>query len=153
MQQPEIRKLTHEDEIPYHLLYLADESITAVADYIHRGEMYMGQVNGEIIGIYVLLPTRPFTIELINLAVDEAYQGKGYGKALIRHAIETAKEKGYKVLEVGTGNAGIGQLALYQKCGFTIYGEDMDFFEKHYDHPIFENGIQCLHMIRMKMDL
>lgn len=57
------------------------------------------------------------------------------------------------MLEVGTGNAGISQLALYQKCGFTIIEIDFDFFRKNYTESIFENGIEYRHMVRLGMDL
>ncbi|MFR9164982.1 MAG: GNAT family N-acetyltransferase [Dysgonomonas sp.] len=153
MKDIKIRKLKEEDEIPYDLLYLADPSKEAVGDYLERGFCYVAEIGNIVIGVYVLLPTRPFTAELVNLAVDEDYQNKGLGKMLVNHAIDTAKNLNYKVLEVGTGNAGIGQLALYQKCGFTIVSVDFDFFKRHYSEPIFENGIECEHMIRMRMDL
>lgn len=148
-----IEVLKDTDEIPYELLYLADPSEKAVADYLRRGTCYIGYLNNKVVAEYVLLPTRPFTVELVNLAVNEEYQGKGYGKRMIQHAIEISRKEEYNVLEVGTGNAGIGQLALYQKCGFTITSVDVDFFRKHYAEPIFENGIECQHMIRMSMDL
>lgn len=144
---------TGTEEIPFNLLFLADPSEEAVQYYLERGYCYVGWLNDEIIGEYVLLPTRPFTIELVNLAVDERYQNKGFGKKLIAHAIGIATEKGFQTLEVGTGNAGIGQLALYQKCGFTMTSIDFDFFRKHYPEPIFENGIECRHMVRLTMDL
>ena len=149
----EIKQLNKNNAIPYELLYLADPSEEAVKDYLNRGVCYTGLINDEIIGVYVLLPTRPFTIELVNLAVKDEFQGNGYGKELIRHAIEIAESHHYNTLEVGTGNAGISQLALYQKCGFRITSVDLDFFRKHYDEPIFENGIECRDMIRLSMDL
>ena len=59
------------------------------------------------------------------------------------------KKKGYKKIEIGTGNSSLGQLALYQKCGFRITGIDIDFFIRCYQEEIFENGIQCRDMIRL----
>ena len=53
-------------------------------------------------------------------------------------------QRGCKTIEVGTGNFSLGQLVLYQKCGFKIAGVDSDFFIiKHYSDEIFENWIQC----------
>ena len=69
------------------------------------------------------------------------------------NAIEVAKSKGFKTIEVGTGNSSIEQLALYQKCGFRITGVDLDFFIRHYSEEIYENGIQCRDMIRLSKDL
>ncbi|WP_390620959.1 GNAT family N-acetyltransferase [Brevibacillus massiliensis] len=103
--------------------------------------------------MYVLLPTRPGTVELVNIAVDEQHKGKGIGKRLVTHAIQQAKFKGYKTIEVGTGNSSIGQLALYQKCRFRITGIDRDLFVRHYPQEIFEQGIQCRDMVRLSRDL
>ncbi|MNG24624.1 putative N-acetyltransferase YvbK [compost metagenome] len=89
----------------------------------------------------------------MNVAVDEKHQGKGAGKQLVKHAVQIAAELGYKTIEVGTGNSGMGQLALYQKCGFRIIGIDRDFFVRHYNEKIFENGMQVIDMIRLSQDL
>ena len=133
---------------------LADESEKLVREYVSRGKCYVLDLNGSIIGIYVLLiATRPETVEIVNVAVDEGYHGKGYGKQLVLHAIEMAKREGYKTIEIGTGNSAFIQLALYQKCGFRITSIDRDFFIKHYSEPIFENGIQIIDMVRLTQDL
>ena len=149
-----IERLKDKEHAPYHLLNLADPSDKAVKDYLNRGFCYVAcNAEKQVIGVYVLLQTRPFTVELVNLAVDEEYQGQGYGKRLVAHAINEARDMGFDVLEVGTGNAGTKQLALYQKTGFSISSIDFDFFRKHYPEPIWENGIECRHMIRLSMDL
>ncbi len=149
-----IEKLKEKEVPPYHLLNLADPSDKAVKDYLERGECYIAcNANKEVIGVYVLLRTRPFTIELVNVAVDEVHRGNGYGRKLVEHAIEQARLDGFEVEEVGTGKSSTNQLALYQKAGFNITSIDYDFFRKHYSEPIWENGIECRHMIRMSMDL
>jgi len=153
MENVEIRKLKEDEDIPYELLLLADPSIEIVDEYIHRGECFAAHYANEIVGAYVLIKTRPLTFELVNIAVDEKYQGKGIGKKLILDAVKRAREGKAKVLEVGTGNSSLGQLALYQKCGFRISGIDRDFFTKHYSEKIIENGIKCLDMIRLSMEL
>jgi ribosomal protein S18 acetylase RimI-like enzyme len=112
-----------------------------------------GEVNNEVVGVYVLLETRPETVELVNVAVREDMQGKGIGKQLVLHAVETARQLGFRTMELGTGNSSISQLGLYQKCGFRIVGVDVDYFVRHYQQPIFENGIQCRDMVRLRRDL
>lgn len=148
-----IRVLNKEEWYPMRLLLLADPEEHVVQDYIRRSKCFVKELDGNIVGTYVLLPTRPKTVELINIAVDESYQNKGIGKELINHAITMSKELGYQTLEIGTGNSSIAQLYLYQKCGFRIVGIDKDFFTRHYKEPIFENGLQCRDMIRLKQDL
>ena len=135
------------------LLLLADPSKEFVLEYMKRGECFVAEIEQQTVGIYVLLPTRPKTVELVNVAVAVKQQGRGIGKQLIVNAMKTAKAKGYKTIEIGTGNSSIGQLALYQKCGFRIIGVDLDFFVRHYSEEIFENGIQCKDMIRLAKDL
>lgn len=144
-----IRKLNIDERPPMGLLLLADPSRKIVEEYIQRGQCFVAESNDQVIGCYVLLETRPETVELVNIAVEEIFQGKGIGKKLVMNAIEVAKSKGYKTIELGTGNSSISQLALYQKCGFRITGVDIDFFTKHYTEDIFENGIQCRDMIRL----
>ncbi|WP_057766843.1 GNAT family N-acetyltransferase [Cytobacillus praedii] len=149
----QIRRLNTTEKAPMNLLLLADPSRKLVEDYVNRGECYVIEKSKEIIGVYVLLSTRPETVELVNVAVSEIEQGNGIGKKLILDAIYRSKEKGYKTIEIGTGNSSVGQLALYQKCGFRITGVDTDFFIRHYEEDIFENGIWCRDMIRLSQDL
>ena len=49
------------------LLLLADESEESVADYAGRGTTYVARRDGEILGQYVFLHTRPFTAEVVNI--------------------------------------------------------------------------------------
>ncbi|TCJ04366.1 GNAT family N-acetyltransferase [Cytobacillus praedii] len=149
----QIRRLNTTEKAPMNLLLLADPSRKLVEDYVNRGECYVIEKSKEIIGVYVLLSTRPETVEVVNVAVSEIEQGNGIGKKLILDAIHRSKEKGYKTIEIGTGNSSVGQLALYQKCGFRITGVDTDFFIRHYEEDIFENGIWCRDMIRLSQDL
>lgn len=149
----DIRILNKDENPPMDLLLLADPSRNIVEEYLKRGDCFITEYDNQVIGVYVLLPTRPETVELVNVAVAEEHQGRGIGKELVMNAIQLAKEKGYKTIEIGTGNSSIAQLALYQKCGFRITGIDIDYFIKHYQEKIFENGIQCRDMIRLSQDL
>ena len=99
----------------------------------------------------MLLPTRPGTAELVYVAVDESYQKKGLGKQLVLHAVEEARARGYKTIEIGTATTSELPIALYQRCGFHITYIDEGFFIRHYDEPIMENGIQVKDMVRMAL--
>ncbi|HEY4429697.1 MAG TPA: GNAT family N-acetyltransferase [Paenibacillus sp.] len=149
----QIRKLNAEEQPPLHLLLLADPSPSLVEAYLKRGQCFVAEVENCVIGVYVLLQTRPETVELVNIAVDENHQSKGIGKQLVYHAIQNASLIGAKTIEIGTGNSSVGQLALYQKCGFRITGVDRDFFIRHYSEEIVENGIKVVDMIRLSLDI
>ena len=142
-----------EDNYPMELLLLADPSEKLVKAYLQKGQCYIVEEDDQIIGVYVLLSLNDQAVEIINIAVHEAHQGKGIGKAMLLDAIERARKQGYLRMEIGTGNSSIGQLALYQKCGFRISEIRKDFFSLHYEEEIIENGIPCLDMIRLTREL
>ena len=139
--------------IPNDLLLLSDPLEEVISEYIHLSTKFIARINTKIVGALLLLRTRPRTMEIMNISVYEEYQNKGIGKKLINKAIEYAIENKIKVLEIGTGNPGVMQMMLYQKCGFRIVGVELDYFRKNHDEKIFENGIECRDMIRMKMEL
>jgi len=140
-------------DIPMDLLLLADPSEEMIEEYLHAGQCYVARHEGDIVGVIVLLKTRPKTLEIMNIAVKEEHQRKGIGKQLLEFATEMAKEERIHTLEISAGNSGVQQLLLYQKCGFRIVGVDADFFRRHYPERIYENGIECRDMIRLKMEL
>ncbi|MVP00845.1 GNAT family N-acetyltransferase [Paenibacillus lutrae] len=148
-----IRQLAAGEQPPMDLLLSADPSEVIVEEYLRRGQCFIALMKETVIGEYVLLPTRPETIELVNVAVAEEYQGQGVGKNLVNHAVKQARDSGYRTIEVGTGNSSVDQLALYQKCGFRMTGIDRDFFIRHYPEEIYENGIQVRDMVRLSQDL
>ncbi|MNK45615.1 putative N-acetyltransferase YvbK [compost metagenome] len=135
------------------LLLEADPSEDRIASYLGRSASYVAESEGEVIGVVVLLPTRPETVELVNVAVAPAWRGRGIGKQLVMEAIRIATREGYREIEVGTGNSSLDQLALYQKCGFRINGIEIDHFVRHYSEPIVENGIPCRDMVRLARTL
>ena len=148
-----IIKLEKHTEKTMNLLLLADPSKEAINDYIKRGECYVACYNDSIVGICILIDTRPLTKEIVNVSVEENYQRKGIGKSLILDAIDRSRKSNVKVLEIGTGNSSLHQLGLYQKCGFRICSIDKDFFKLHYNEKIIENGIECRDMIRLSLEL
>ncbi len=148
-----IRRLRAGEGYPISLLLQADPCEEVVRSYIRRGQCFVAARDAQTVGVYVLIDTRPQTVELVNVAVAEAERGQGIGKRLVCHAIDTARSMGCRTVEVGTGNSSLGQLALYQKCGFRMVGIDTDFFIRHYPDPIYENGIQCRDMVRLSLYL
>ena len=150
----DIREIHSVEELPYDLLAEADPSREAVDDYTRRGKCY-GAYNSDdrLVGVCVLLRTRPFTMEVVNLAVHADFQRQGIGKSLIEYTKHKSRSERCTVLEVGTANAGTGQLAFYQKCGFEIDGIDRDFFRRNYPDPIWEAGQLLTDMIYLRRRL
>jgi hypothetical protein len=63
-----------------------------------------------------------------------------------------ARSSGAGCVTVGTGNSSVGPLMFYQRNGFRITGIEQDFF-KAYDPPIFEDGVRCLDLIRLSLEI
>jgi ribosomal protein S18 acetylase RimI-like enzyme len=148
-----IRPLRPGETPPWDLLLMADPSRRQVEAYLADGLCFVAFLGQEAIGEFVLRETGPGTYEMMNLAVAESRQGQGWGKKLVQTAIAQARQLGATTLELGTGNSSLNQLALYQKCGFRIVGVDRDYFTRHYDEEIIENGIRCTDMIRLALTL
>lgn len=148
----EIRELNKDEEIPYDLLLIADPSKANVDAYVLQSIIYVADLKGKSIGCYVLHVDNE-SAEIKNIAVDQKHQGKGIGTILLNDAITKAINLKLKKIIIGTGNSSIGQLHLYQKVGFRITSIIPDFFRKHYDELIMENGIECRDMIVLTKQL
>ena len=135
----------------WELLLLADPSKKRVKNYISESEIFVALSENRGIGIAVL-SVNADEFELKNIAVQPSSQGKGIAKALVSVVADRAKELGAECLLVGTGNSSLDQLGLYQKCGFRMFAVKHNFFAD-YDPPIFENGIRCLDLVCLKLEL
>ncbi|UJF27322.1 GNAT family N-acetyltransferase [Planococcus sp. 107-1] len=146
----DIRLLAKGEEPPMELLLEADPSEKLIRLYLAEGHCYVAELDGRVIGVYVLLPLSESAAEIKNIAVAEMERGKGYGNRLIEHALDEARKAGFRHVEIGTGNSSFAQLALYHKCGFRMKSIDRDFFTRNYPEPIIENGLECRDMVRLE---
>ena len=65
-----------------------------------RGRVFVLRRNGAIVGMINLLFTIStaeggFVVVLEDLVIHKEYQGKGYGRKLLQHAIDFAKQKNF----------------------------------------------------------
>ncbi|CEG24106.1 putative N-acetyltransferase YvbK [Planococcus massiliensis] len=146
----DIRQLAKSEAPPMDLLLEADPSEKMVRLYLDEGQCYVAEVNSRVVGVYVLMPLSEAAAEIKNIAVAETERGKGYGKRMIKHALDEARKAGFRHVEIGTGNSSFEQLALYQKCGFRMKSIDRGFFTRNYPEPIVENGLMCQDMVRLE---
>ena len=62
------------------------------------------------------------SIELERIYIKQTFQGNGYGKLLIDHAVKVGKKNGMKVLWLGVWEKNLKAIKFYEKCGFHIFG-------------------------------
>ena len=146
----EIRKVERDKKRYLDLLLLADEQEDMIDRYLERGTMYVLEDDG-VRAECVVTDEGNGVLELKNLAVGPAFQGKGYGKAMVDFLIRTYKEQ-YTVLQVGTGDSP-STIPFYEACGFRRHHLVKDFFIDHYDHPIYECGVQLVDMVYLQREL
>lgn len=132
------------------LLLLADEQEDMIEHYLYRGTMYLLDDHG-IKGECVITDEGNGILEIKNLAVEPEFQGRGYGRAMIDHIAGKYKDR-FSVLQVGTGDSPL-TIPFYEKCGFVRSHYIKNFFTDHYDHPIYEGGIQLVDMIYLRRTL
>ncbi|MDP5272632.1 GNAT family N-acetyltransferase [Chengkuizengella axinellae] len=145
-----LSKVTFDDYNHYlDLLVLADESEEIVKSYLYEGHLFAAiDLSGNCVGVSLIIEDGTETIEIKNMAVTPSQQGKGYGKEMIKLICELYKQKGFKVITVGTANSSINNLAFYQKCGFRITHVRRNFFA-NYPEEIWEDGIRALDMVML----
>ena len=146
----EIRKVETDKKRYLDLLLLADEQEDMIDRYLERGIMYVLEDDG-VRAECVVSDEGNGILELKNIAVAPAAQGRGYGKAMVDFLIRTYKGQ-YAVLQVGTGDSP-STIPLYEACGFYRHHLVKNFFTDHYDHPIYECGVQLVDMMYLQRKL
>lgn len=102
------------------------------ANYLHIG--CVEQLDDKLVGGLLLAPVDNEEIRMMQVAVDNKYQGEGIGRDLVKYAIKRAKEAGYDKLIM---HAMLSVIGFYEKLGFH---QDGDIFE--------ENGITFAKMVK-----
>lgn len=132
------------------LLFLADEQEDMIDRYLEKGTMYILDDNG-VKAECVVTDESDGILEIKNIAIAPNHQGNGYGKILIDFIAEKYSGQ-YAVLQVGTGDSPL-TIPFYEKCGFIRSHIVKDFFTDHYDHPIYECGVQLVDMVYLQRRL
>ena len=143
----EIRKVEKNKKQHLGLLLLADEQEDMIDRYLERGTMYVLEDDG-VKAECVVTDEGDGILELKNIAVKPDCQGKGYGKAMVDFLIRTYKGQ-YTLLQVGTGDSP-STIPFYESCGFRRHHLIKNFFTDHYDHPIYEYGVQLVDMVYLQ---
>ena len=145
-----IRKVENGKKRYLTLLLLADEQEDMVDRYLERGTMYVLEDDG-IKAECVVTDEGAGVLELKNIAVEPGFQGRGYGRALVDFLVKTYRGQ-YSVLQAGTGDSP-ATIPFYEACGFRRHHVVRNFFTDHYDHPIYECGVQLVDMVYLQRGL
>jgi GNAT superfamily N-acetyltransferase len=96
------------------------DAVDLPADQIAGGHVFLWVENGEALGFGVVLPREDGDAELDGLFVEPDSWGRGIGRRLTDHALEMARSRGCRALNVVANKRALG---FYLRCGFVALGE------------------------------
>ncbi|MFH0947689.1 MAG: N-acetyltransferase [Elusimicrobiota bacterium] len=100
--------------------------------YEQLQNFYVVEVNKKIVGCCELFITWEDFAEIKSLAIEQDYKGRGFGKALVKKCISTAKQLGVKKVFALTFKP-----AFFQKLGFKVVSKDV------MPHKIWFECVKC----------
>ncbi len=83
--------------------------------------------DGEVVG-YTIHSAAVGEAHLLNLCVDPDYQGRGYGRFLLRQVMAMARRQGAKTLFLEVRVSNDPARALYESEGFNEVGRRFDYY-------------------------
>jgi len=118
------------------LFELAEDSPAELDSYLDAGRVLVALSGPEVIGHLHLVDTdRPGRLELKNMAVREAVQGRGVGARLVEAALHLAAAGSATEMVVATAAADVGNLRFYQRQGFRFLSVERDAFGPATGYP------------------
>jgi N-acetylglutamate synthase-like GNAT family acetyltransferase len=94
------------------------------------GMIFYAKYNNEIVGTATLMKIDEATFELSKMAVTEAIQGKGIGKALLEHCLQVAKQNHIQKLILYSNTKLETAIAIYRKYGFKEVAFDATHYKR-----------------------
>ena len=96
------------------------QELTYSADYIRDNPVFVAEDKANVVGFYAFERVSAGVAELTAMFVEPEQIGRGYGRALITHAKNTARRQGFEAIVIqGDPNA----TAFYQAAGGVRCGE------------------------------
>jgi ribosomal protein S18 acetylase RimI-like enzyme len=146
-----------EREVYLPLLLLADEP-QPLRGYLQDGTLYVLRTDdGNPVGVTHVMTYEadPEIAELKAVAIAQTRHNQGLGRRMLAMVLDDLRSRGTQRVVVGTSNAGIGEIAFYQKAGFRLWRIERDYFtpEKGYDPNDRHNGLPHRDMVWFDQDL
>jgi GNAT superfamily N-acetyltransferase len=105
------------------------------ADAVREHEVWVLELDARLIGVIELDP-RTDHLWVENVAVSPRWQGRGFGRLLLRHAEVEAAGHGLREIGLLTNERYVDNIAMYKRYGYREtqrvphQGTDLVFFRK-----------------------
>ena len=106
-----------QNSLPYLELAFRQAAIASVVE-----------MAGRLVG-YQISTTTPVGGHLARLAIDPGHQGQGIGRLLLHDLLTQFTRRGANNVTVNTQKDNAASLALYQRMGFNLSGEEYPVYE------------------------
>lgn len=93
----------------------------------------LGVWEGETVAGFLILSILLDEGEILDLAVDPRFRGRGYGRLLVEHAIRVCVQKGVTALHLEVRANAVAALSLYRSLGFRESGLRKGYYEEGID--------------------
>jgi len=106
-----------------HKLFLKEYNLQISVTWEHHEEQsrhFIISVDEDLIAYARLTELHRAEYKISQVVVEPKHQGKGYGKAILKHLIDVAREVGAKSIEL---NSQVAAKELYRSLGFREVGE------------------------------
>ncbi|EKD53860.1 MAG: ribosomal-protein-alanine acetyltransferase [uncultured bacterium] len=81
-----------------------------------------------LIGFIMLSMGSIHEAHILNLGIDPAFQGKGWGRCLLEHVLMDAKQQGIRMIYLEVRRSNQRAIHLYQQMGFVQVGERKNYY-------------------------
>jgi GNAT superfamily N-acetyltransferase len=100
------------------------------------GAVFVAEIN-EMVGGYITLSKNIFSVVIDSIVVSNDMKREGVGTALIEKAKEYARNTGFKILRVDTGDFMDYAINFYlkagfQPCGFVVHDWGLNTKQLHF---------------------
>ena len=128
--------------LEYHTRDMAEHSPEGTSYALDVGALQTADMsvftiweNGALAGCAALRELSPRSAEIKSMRTADGFQGRGVGKQLMGHMVQTARERGYSRLSLETGTTPLFHtaIAFYAGQGFTLGEQFSDYVPSRYN--------------------
>ena len=90
------------------------------------GVFLLGRLGDRAVACGALRPINTDAVEVKRMYVRSSHRGRGFGRAMLAALEEIARERGYRVIRLETGDGQPEAIALYESAGYQpipCYGD------------------------------
>lgn len=147
-----LQVLIGREHIDPRLLLQSDPSLARVMGHLNQCVCFAAMENGKNVAACLMSEHANGVCDLVNFSIAEDYRDHGVGKELLLYVMNYAREKGFRNLETGVGNADLDAHRSLQKTGFRVIGAVPDYYLADGKSPLVLNGIVNRDMVRYRVD-